>query len=133
MDLAVQLAILAALVVDYFYVKKKSLKAHAWLMTCALTANSAFILALMLPQFLVEAPDISGDMLNSESLLFLGHAVLGLFAEGLALFVVLRWILNGFKATVCKGKNLMRATEIAWVASVVLGLAIFVIHLLESA
>ncbi|MGF3522776.1 MAG: hypothetical protein ACQXXJ_06745, partial [Candidatus Bathyarchaeia archaeon] len=63
-------------------------------------------------------------------MLFLSHHIVGLIAELLAGFLVLKWIFRRFDVTLCKGKNLMRTTISTWLVSILLGIFLFLWHLI---
>ncbi len=85
----------------------------------------------MLFPFLGETSEIFENIAASENLLFLTHHTLGLVAEVLGAFVVLRWVLKGLNSDSCKGKALMRVTLGFWFVSILLGVLLFLIHFVE--
>jgi len=129
LDLIIQIAISIALVLDYFLLRKENLKRHGALMTSAFAVNTVSIVAVMLPPFLGQTTEILENVLETESLLFLSHHVLGLIAEILGGFLVLRWVLKTFNESFCRGKTLMRATIGTWLFSILLGFVLFAWHL----
>jgi uncharacterized membrane protein YozB (DUF420 family) len=128
-DLIIQIAILIALVLDYFLLRKENLKRHGALMTSAFAVNTVLIVAVMLPPFLGQTTEILENVLEAESLLFLSHHVLGFIVEILGGFLVLRWVLKAFNESFCRGKTLMRVTIGTWLVSILLGIVLFAWHL----
>ena len=126
LDLMLQVGILVVLVFDYLVLREKNLKRHGVLMTGLFAINTVSVVAIMLPPFLGHTAEILENALAAESLLFLSHHVLGLIAEILGGFLVLRWLLKSF----CKGKTLMRATMATWIVSILLGIVLFAWHLI---
>ena len=131
LDLIVQIVILFVLFFSYYLAQKKSKKLHGAVMTSAFVANTVLVVVVMLMPFLAEGAEIFEDVFAMENLLFLGHHILGLIAEGLGVFVVLRWVVKGFNSDFCKGKALMRVTSGAWFVSILLGFLLFIIHFVE--
>ena len=130
-DLVIQIAILVALVLDYFFIRKKSLRQHGALMTSAFVVSTILLIVIMLPPFLEESTEIIENVFGVESLLFLSHHVFGLVAELLGGFLVLRWVLKASDVSSCKGKNLMRAVVITWIVSILLGIVLFIWHIID--
>jgi uncharacterized membrane protein YozB (DUF420 family) len=130
LDLIIQIAIFGVLVIDYFFIRKKNLRQHGVLMTSAFITNTILIAVVMLPPFLGESTELFRNILEAESLLFLSHHLLGLVAELLGGFMVLRWVVKAFDASFCKGKTLMRATISTWLVSILLGIVLFIWHLI---
>jgi uncharacterized membrane protein YozB (DUF420 family) len=126
LDLILQVGILFVLIFDYLVLRKKNLKRHGALMTGLFALNTISIVAIMLPPFLGQTAEILENLLATENLLFSSHHVLGLIAEILGGFLVLRWLLKSF----CKGKTLMRATISTWIGSILLGIVLFAWHLI---
>jgi uncharacterized membrane protein YozB (DUF420 family) len=130
LDLIIQITIFGVLVIDYFFIQKKNRRQHGVLMTSAFISNTILIVAVMLPPFLGESTELFSNILEVESLLFLSHHVLGLVAELLGGFLVLRWVMKAFNTSVCKGKALMKATISTWLVSLILGIVLFMWHLI---
>ena len=130
LDLVIQIAIFGVLVTDYFFIRKKNLRRHGVLMTSAFITNTILIAVVMLPPFLGESTELFSNILEAESLLFLSHHALGLVAEILGGFLVLRWVVKAVDASFCKGKTLMRATVSTWIGSIILGIVLFIWHLI---
>ncbi len=131
LDLAIQIVILVALLVDYFVLRKKSLKQHITLLTAAFIVNTALVVAVLIQPFLDEGAEILENLLATESLLFVSHHLIGLIAEFLGAFLILRWSLKKFDTSSCKGKNPMRLAMITWIISILFGIILFIWHLIE--
>jgi uncharacterized membrane protein YozB (DUF420 family) len=131
LDFIIQIAILGVLVISYFFIRKKNLRQHGALMTSVFVVNTILLVAVMLPPFLSEGTEIFGNILDMDSLLLLSHHVLGLIAELLGAFLVFRWAIKAFNTSFCKGKILMRVTMGTWLASILLGAVIFILHFIE--
>ena len=110
LDLIIQIILGVVLVIDYFFLKKQSIKTHSSVMTTAFVVNTVLILAVMTPPFLGESTEIFENLTEIESLLFASHHFIGLVTEFLAGFVVVRFIANVFRQSSCKNKNIMKAT-----------------------
>jgi uncharacterized membrane protein YozB (DUF420 family) len=131
LDLAIQIIILGALLVDYLILRRKSLKQHIALLTAAFIANTVLIVAVMIVPFLGESVEILENLLEAESLLFLSHHIIGLIAELLGGFLVLRWVAKRFDTSSCKEMRLMRLAMGTWIISILLGIVLFAWHLIE--
>ena len=127
-DLVIQIVILSVLLVDYFYLQKKNIKNHGIVMGIAFILNTILIAVIMVPPFLEEVVEIAEQSLDFTEGLLWGHHILGLVAEILAGFLVLKWAARSFDSTSCKGKKLMKATYGTWILSILLGLVIFFLH-----
>jgi len=127
-DLAIQIVILFILLIDYFYLQRKSIKNHGIVMGLAFLLNTILIAVIMVPPFLEEVAEMAEHSIDFNGGLLWGHHILGLAAEILAGFLVLKWVLRSFDSTTCKGKKLMKITYGIWILSIVLGLAIFALH-----
>lgn len=127
-DLVFQFVILGILLVDYFYLQKKSIKKHGLVMGLAFLLNTILISVIMVPPFLEEVAEIAEHSLDFNGGLLWGHHILGLVAEILAGFLVLKWAIRSFDSTTCKGKKLMKVTYGIWILSIILGLVLFVLH-----
>ena len=127
-DLVIQVVILSVLLVDYFYLQKKNIKTHGIVMGIAFILNTILIVVIMVPPFLEEVAEIAEHSLDFTGGLLWGHHVLGLVAEILAGFLVLKWAAHSFDSSSCKGKKLMKATFGTWILSIILGLVLFFLH-----
>lgn len=128
LDLTIQIILGLILLLDYFFLKKRSLKLHGTLMLTVFLVNTVLILVIMIPPFLGESIEIFENLAEIESLLFLSHHIIGLLAELLAGFIVVKYIIRAFNSSFCKNKNLMRATLIIWLISIILGIILFLWH-----
>ena len=127
-DLVIQFVILGILLVDYFYLQKKSIKKHGLVMGLAFLLNTILISVIMVPPFLEEVAEIAEQSLDFTGGLLWSHHILGLIAEILAGFLVIKWAAKSFDSTSCKGKKLMKVTFGTWILSIILGLVIFFLH-----
>ena len=130
LDIIIQIIIGSVLVADYFYFKRENLKLHSTMMTTIFLVNTVLILVVMLPPFLGETDTIFGNLAEFESLLFASHHTIGLVAEFLSGFVILRYIVRAFKPSSCKHKKLMKATVTIWLLSIISGIILFLWHII---
>lgn len=136
-DIIVQLIILAMLIAGFAFLRRKrGLTAHGILFAVATLLNLGAIVVRMVPAFLDEVQGVPIVMTASFALMMV-HMVIGTVAEALALFIVARWAWNKFTPKGCyskgfMGKGLMNTTFAAWLISLVIGLVLYFISLVES-
>jgi uncharacterized membrane protein YozB (DUF420 family) len=78
----------------------------------------------MIPSFISEYGEIIYTLSEPLSLSHIVHAASGSIALTLAALISIRWIMNRLNPAGCRGKTLMRATFVLWVASLVTGVLI---------
>jgi hypothetical protein len=120
----VQLVILGLLLFGYHRFKfRRKLRDHGIIFTIATILNTAAILFLMLPGFLLV--DLETGSIDTTIAIILVHAVLGGIAEILAAWIVIRWFWNGQEFKKCKGKTVMNLTYFCWLAALVIGFGLY--------
>jgi uncharacterized membrane protein YozB (DUF420 family) len=121
---------LAMLVFAYFHYKRHlDLKVHSAMTSVAYALNMLTIFFVMIPVTIDSLGDISANPSELVHLLIIIHVPLAIVATLLSSYVVLRWAARPFKTNGCRGKRLMRATMVTWTASIVLGIAVYLAHL----
>jgi hypothetical protein len=120
----VQLVILGLLLYGYHRFKfRHKLRDHGIIFTVATILNTASILFLMLPGFLLV--DLETESIDTATGIILMHAVLGGIAEILAVWTVIRWHWNKRDFKKCKGKTIMKLTYFSWLAALVVGFGLY--------
>ncbi len=127
-SLIVQFVILALLFYGYRQYRRAAFRMHGAVMSWALFAHLAVVIAVMIPSF---ASVLRGYIIinptSAVSIIGIIHGVLGAVALGLGIWFVASW---RFHADVkkCFGKRKqMRATFAVWVTALSLGTALYVI------
>lgn len=120
----VQLVILGLLLYGYHRFKfRHKLRDHGIIFTTATVLNTAAILFLMLPGFLLV--DLKTGSIDPIIAIISVHAVLGGIAEILAVWIVIRWLWNGKSFKKCKGRKVMNLTYFSWLVALVMGFGLY--------
>jgi len=128
--LGVQVVILAAIVFGVYQMRvRRRMRPHGLAMAALTFVNLVNVLVLMVPTFLDVG--VSSDV---PSVVLAVHHSVGLAAIAFTLVVSLSWLLRGARNQGClgvgrKGRLIMRTTFTLWTASILLGIAIFLLYL----
>jgi hypothetical protein len=123
-DIMVQLVILGLLLYGYHRFKfRHKLRDHGLIFTVATVLNTATILFLMIPDFLLN--HLQEATIDVTFLVILVHVAFGGIAEILAVWIVIRWYWNGKSFKKCEGKRVMRLTYSAWLTALAIGFGLF--------
>ncbi len=129
LSLAVQLVVLALLLIGYVFVRKLKFRIHGSIMAIAVAVHLAAVFFIMVPSFVaaVLPQFILLNPLGLTSLVSLAHEVSGILALALGVWFVARWrYRKDFKG--CFNKRLqMQATMIIWLVALVFGVALYLI------
>jgi len=125
-NLIAQLLLLAGLLAGFFLARRKRFAQHANVQTAMVLFNLALIALFMVPSFygyVIAGQSVSGPVAQ----LMIGHGVLGIVVEIVALYLVLlmrtRLIPKQFRLG--NVKLAMRATLTLWTLLVLLGMGIY--------
>ena len=132
--MVIQVIILGMLVLALYAWKKNQLSRHGRIMGIATLISLGSFLIVMLPVFLSSLSDFLVDFQNGSlrAQVNLAHAVIGVVAIGLTVFVSCRWVAGRFRVgKSCYSKNLMRATIGAWIVALGFGILVYLAHVLE--
>jgi uncharacterized membrane protein YozB (DUF420 family) len=130
-SLVIQVLTLAMLIFAYAHFKSHhDKKVHGSVTSVAYVLNMLTILLIMIPALFNDLGDIGSNPSELLHVLILVHTPLAVVATLLATYVVLRWAAHSFELNGCRGKRLMGATMITWSASIVLGIAVYLAHLI---
>jgi uncharacterized membrane protein YozB (DUF420 family) len=130
-SLAIQIITLAMLAFAILHYKRRhDMKIHSALTSLAYLLNMLTILLIMIPVTIDSIGDISANPSELVHLLIIVHVPLAILATLLSSYVVIRWTARSFKPSGCRGKRLMRATMVTWTSSIVLGIAVYLVHLI---
>jgi hypothetical protein len=133
-SLILQIIILFLLVLGLPFGKgfnsKKIFMRHGYLTALAVVLHTILIFIVMVPVFTNGLGEISGlSFLDAFNVL--SHAVLGIIAEVLGVFLVAVWLRKGPSAMACaRWKKWMAPTFVIWVVSIVGGALIHVLGML---
>jgi uncharacterized membrane protein YozB (DUF420 family) len=131
-SLVIQIITLAMLVYAFLHYKRHlDMKTHSALTSVAYLLNMLTILLIMIPATIDSLGDISANPSEFVHLLIIVHVPLAIVATLLSSYVVIRWAARSFKPSGCRGKRLMRVTMATWTASIVLGIAVYLAHLIR--
>jgi uncharacterized membrane protein YozB (DUF420 family) len=123
-DIVVQLVILGLLLYGYQRLKfRHKLRDHGIIFTVATILNTAAILFLMVPDFLLE--HLETGSIDPSFAIILVHVVLGGIAEILALWIVIRWHWNRKALKKCKGRMVMNLTYFSWLVDLAIGFGLY--------
>jgi uncharacterized membrane protein YozB (DUF420 family) len=126
-NLALQIATMALLVVSIVLKRKSKLFADGTAMLVAVILNTVSFLLIMGPsllnleQFVVEQP------LDRLSMVALAHAAFGSVAEILGIWIVASWHLQASTQNCTGKKKLMRVTFLLWEIALILGVLFYVL------
>ena len=125
-NLVAQLLLLAGLLAGFILARRKCFAQHANVQTAMVLLNLALILLFMVPSFygyIIAGQSVSGRVAQ----LMIGHGVLGIIAEVVALYLILRMRTTLIPKQFRLGniKFAMRATLALWAVLVLLGIGIY--------
>jgi len=125
--MALQAAILLALLYASYVAKKKDFRKHCSVMLVATVLNTASILFVMAPSFIgfmsmLRPSDLSQPIIATSVI----HSMIGMIAWVLSVLIILRMkrlipLLPGFRLM----KNVMLTTLILWLVAMFLGAYIY--------
>jgi len=124
-NLILQLALLGLLLVGRMRVKEKNYAQHGWFMAVAVALNAVLIVVVMLPSLLLGLGFIAAYPTNPASITTVIHGLLGVAAELLGIYLVLKWRFTKNVAECMKNKRLMVPTMALWTITVILGVLIY--------
>jgi len=125
-NLILQITLLVTLCIGALQARRGKPDAHQRLMTVAVIANAAAIVFVMNPSFFRALPLALQDATSARSWTMWPHMVVGLLAELLGVYVVIR---GNVAATAPSGwpnmKSTMIITWLLWVAAVLGGIVLY--------
>ncbi len=126
MNLILQVVILGMLSWGVFQAKRRKFQAHHTLMTVAVIANAALIVAVMNPSFFRILPLALRNPGADQSTVLWPHMVLGAVAEMLGIYIVLATNSGALESSRRRTLTwLMRITFLLWVLALVVGIALY--------
>ncbi len=132
-NMGLQVTILVLIVGAMISWKQGKLARHGKLMGLATILSIGSILIIMVPSFTSGFSDFMTDLPGGSlrAQINISHGIAGIVGIALAAVVTSRWALGGFKVSkFCYSKNLMRATLAIWVFALVLGIGVYLAHVL---
>ncbi|MGB9879479.1 MAG: DUF420 domain-containing protein [Anaerolineae bacterium] len=122
-NLISQVVILAILAIGVFQAKARKFQAHHTLMTVAVVANAALIVAIMNPSFFRILPFALRNPGADKPTVLWPHMLLGAVAELLGVYIVLAT--NTGRSDKQRFKWLMRITFFLWVLALIAGIVLY--------
>lgn len=123
-NLVAQIALLVLFYVSIRFRRKGNLVWHGNTMLAAVAANAVSVFLAMLPSI----PQFYAEHTPSFYVSIV-HGILGAVAEVLGVYLVAGWALADSSLRFCAGKGkMMRITMALWTISLVIGIAIYVLH-----
>jgi uncharacterized membrane protein YozB (DUF420 family) len=128
LSLALQIVVLILLFYGYNLNRKRLFPQHGRIMAWAVFLHLVMIFVIMVPAFVLAlipefiVPHVS-EFISAVTLI---HVLLGVTAVSLGLWFVVAWRFKGLKGCFNR-KRLMLITMIAWVSSLLFGIALYMI------
>ncbi len=125
-NLILQITLLITLCVGALQARRGRFDAHQRLMTVAVIANAAAIVFVMNPSFVRALPSALRDTASIRSLTLWPHMLLGLLAELLGVYVVIRGnAATSGPSSWSSMKRTMLITWLLWAAAGVAGIVLY--------
>jgi uncharacterized membrane protein YozB (DUF420 family) len=126
-SLALQVAVFILLAVGYVYMRRQRFRLHGTLMALAVGVHLLAIFAVMIPSFvLAVVPSyIVPEPLLLTSVAGLIHAVLGVAAISLGVYLVAAWRVSGGLQGCFTRKKMMLLTLAVWLVALLLGFLLY--------
>jgi uncharacterized membrane protein YozB (DUF420 family) len=129
-SLIIQMITLVMLIFGYFHYKlRRDARLHGVVTSVAYVLNMLTIIFLMIPALLEDLGEISASPSEFVHALIIIHIPFAIVATLLATYVVFRWAAYSFKPNGCRGALLMDTTMVTWIVSIILGIAVYLAHL----
>lgn len=125
-NLILQITLLVTLCVGALQARRGRLDIHQRLMTAAVIANAAAIVFIMNPSFFRALPLALQDTRSGQSLAMWGHMIVGLLAELLGVYLVIRG--NAAPAGWPNMQRTMIVTWLLWVAAALGGIFLYLVR-----
>ncbi len=125
-NVLVQIAMLAILLMAMQQKVKKKYNSHGSLMVSALFLHLILVFTVMVPSWL----RYGGQVFNQPLLgaIIITHSVTGTIAAAFAITIIIAWRIAPTNKMGCqKKKRLMLPTIVLWVISLILGIAFYII------
>jgi uncharacterized membrane protein len=125
-NLGLQIAILAIILISYIAKRKAKFLLHGTLMLVGVIMNLVSFLVVMGPS-LLSFDIIRTQPLNKSSLIALTHGIIGGIALVSGVLIVAFWHLQSSTKDCVKRKKLMKITIVLWATALVLGIWFYTI------
>jgi len=120
LNLLLQIAILAILIIGINFAKKKNFVVHGRILTLAVILNAILILFIMIPSLIGGFGFFLTELYSVGALIILGHAILGSITEVLGAILIFRKFGNV--------KRWMRIEASLWFISIFLGFSFYIYY-----
>jgi len=129
-SLAIQIVVLALLIVAVAFKNRKKFREHGILMITSVVLHIITILTVMVPSFRVYfyfSPQNTGTIVIDASLIItIIHVALGLIAVTLGIWLTASWHLKTDLQRCFANKKLMKPTLTIWVPAILLGIFLYI-------
>jgi len=122
-NLLLQLVILVVLLVGWTF--KRNYLRHGMIMGALVALNTLLIFLVMAPS-LWASTGLFTNTLSQLALVIALHSALGSIVEVGGIYLLIVWVSNhGLSKTCFKNRTIMKATIIAWIIELVLGMYLY--------
>jgi hypothetical protein len=130
-NLTIQIIVLFLLAYGYFLKRKLKFRQHGLTMSTALFLHMSMALVVMIPSLVLAViPEyIIPTPLATASVVALAHAILGLVALSLGVWIVSSWRFRKNFQGCFNRKRTMLGTLTVWVASLIFGIILYAIFI----
>jgi uncharacterized membrane protein YozB (DUF420 family) len=125
-SLVLQIIVLGLLLGGYMLKRAKKFRYHGIAMLAAVVLHLTVIFALMIPSFfLTVIPIISANAASALALIAPFHAIIGIVAAVLGVWIVASWRLRTSLQYCTPKKRIMLVTFTLWVITLLLGILLY--------
>jgi len=130
-NLLLQIAILLLLLLGYKFKRDKNLMRHGLTMAVAVILHTIAILLVMIPSFITYFGILLRDTASPGVTITWVHAIMGILAEILGIFLVAIWRFRPQPKMACaKWRWLMKPLLALWTFALILGIAFYAYYYL---
>lgn len=131
LNLLLQITAVFILLIGFIYKRRGKFRVHASLMGTAVILHALLFLSVMAPSFLVDFEFFTTQTSNLGVQTTLLMAVTGAITLALGIGLLIAWALRPSDIAACRRrKRIMDATIILWIATLIFGIAAYLIFYL---
>jgi uncharacterized membrane protein YozB (DUF420 family) len=123
----VQIVLLILVCVGALQARRRDWNTHRWWMTVAVIIQATVIVFVMNPSFFRALPSTWGNSEDTRLIVMWPHMVLGVMAELLGVYIVLRSQMDSPTTPWPSKKRMMQATLVLWLVALLGGMALYVV------
>jgi len=129
-NIILQTVAIAVIILALLLKSRKNYVYHADLMLIALLINLVQLLMHMIPSLVSALGGLGPVTYNWGTAIVAVHAIVGIVAQATGTYVIVEWAFLAPGTNVCfRRKGLMRLTVLLWIASYILGMLYYVVHI----